>query len=220
MRIQHSDAATGGFTATGSLNNTNPMLEPGGLENNGGPTQTISLLLGALPLMRYRWRTALISNLDRSTPINAAPFVPVRCGIGAYESESLAGQKDCEGKTMSALVRHFGGHLRGGSNRLPRRVRSDDRNLRKPARKVHAGIHSRPIRLIRNGNHLGSVPAIAAHLVKIWNSPFATLLRKPQNKLSPFRYKGISGKAEPMGTRTSKLDSLATSRRFICAILW
>src|SRR5260370_893859 len=33
-----------GFTGTGSLQNTDPKLDPGGLQNNGGPTQTIALL--------------------------------------------------------------------------------------------------------------------------------------------------------------------------------
>jgi hypothetical protein len=36
-----------GFTATGSMNNTDPMLDPAGLANNGGPTQTIALLSGS-----------------------------------------------------------------------------------------------------------------------------------------------------------------------------
>jgi hypothetical protein len=39
------DANTCGFTqATGSLPNTNPLLDPAGLADNGGPTQTIALL--------------------------------------------------------------------------------------------------------------------------------------------------------------------------------
>ena len=33
-----------GFTGTGSLQNTDPKLDPSGLQNNGGPTQTIALL--------------------------------------------------------------------------------------------------------------------------------------------------------------------------------
>ncbi len=33
-----------GFSGTGSLQNANPQLDPNGLENNGGPTQTIALL--------------------------------------------------------------------------------------------------------------------------------------------------------------------------------
>jgi hypothetical protein len=33
-----------GFRGTGDLQNTNPQLDPNGLQNNGGPTQTIALL--------------------------------------------------------------------------------------------------------------------------------------------------------------------------------
>jgi HYR domain len=36
-----------GFTGTGSLQNTDPKLNPGGLQNNGGPTQTIALQSGS-----------------------------------------------------------------------------------------------------------------------------------------------------------------------------
>ena len=39
-----SDDGTCGLTqATGSLSNTNPLLDPEGLQDNGGPTQTIAL---------------------------------------------------------------------------------------------------------------------------------------------------------------------------------
>lgn len=38
-----SDDAICGFTGTGSLQNTNPQLDPNGLQNNGGPTRTIAL---------------------------------------------------------------------------------------------------------------------------------------------------------------------------------
>jgi hypothetical protein len=42
-----SDDNLCGFNATGSRNNTDPMLDPAGLANNGGPTQTIALLSGS-----------------------------------------------------------------------------------------------------------------------------------------------------------------------------
>ncbi len=50
-----SDDATCGFSATGSRNSTNPMLDPAGLQNNGGPTATIALdsespAIDAIPL--------------------------------------------------------------------------------------------------------------------------------------------------------------------------
>src|SRR5579884_298352 len=36
-----------GFTGTGDLQNTDPLLDPNGLQNNGGPTQTIALEPGS-----------------------------------------------------------------------------------------------------------------------------------------------------------------------------
>jgi hypothetical protein len=42
------DGITCGFSqATGSLSNTNPLLDPAGLQDNGGPTPTIALLPGS-----------------------------------------------------------------------------------------------------------------------------------------------------------------------------
>jgi len=40
------DGTSCGFTATGSMSSTNPLLDPAGLANNGGPTQTIALCTG------------------------------------------------------------------------------------------------------------------------------------------------------------------------------
>jgi hypothetical protein len=42
-----ADDSTCNFSATGSHNNTDPKLDPAGLGNNGGPTQTIALLAGS-----------------------------------------------------------------------------------------------------------------------------------------------------------------------------
>lgn len=39
-----ADDSSCAFTALGSLNNTDPMLDPAGLSNNGGPTETVALL--------------------------------------------------------------------------------------------------------------------------------------------------------------------------------
>lgn len=45
------DGTSCGFSsANHSLSNTNPMLDPAGLKDNGGPTQTIALLLGSPPI--------------------------------------------------------------------------------------------------------------------------------------------------------------------------
>jgi predicted outer membrane repeat protein len=45
-----SDNGGGFLTGTGDQINTDPMLDPAGLQNNGGPTQTIALLSGSLAI--------------------------------------------------------------------------------------------------------------------------------------------------------------------------
>ncbi|MGI9057154.1 MAG: choice-of-anchor Q domain-containing protein [Ktedonobacteraceae bacterium] len=71
-----------GLTGTGSLQNTDPRLDPKGLQNNGGPTQTIALLSGSpaidtIPVARCP------STDQRGTtrPDNGE----TACDMGAYE---------------------------------------------------------------------------------------------------------------------------------------
>lgn len=80
-----------GFNATGSHNRTNPMLDPRGLWNNGGPTRTIALLAGSPAIDAI----PLVSCTDHASPRN--PIITdqrlfprsdaqeVVCDIGAYE---------------------------------------------------------------------------------------------------------------------------------------
>lgn len=111
-----SDDTTCGFSATGSQNSTNPMLA--GLANNGGPTQTIALLLGspaidAIPAADCTDQSSPpqpITTDQRGMPRpDAAEDV---CDIGAYESqETFAGQPgkaNCHGTSASALSNQFG----------------------------------------------------------------------------------------------------------------
>lgn len=58
-RYNISDDNSCGFSATGSHNNTDPKLDPAGLKNNGGPTQTIKLVSGspALDAIPLNWCT-------------------------------------------------------------------------------------------------------------------------------------------------------------------
>jgi hypothetical protein len=84
-----SDDNACAFSATGSRNSTNPELDPAGLADNGGPTQTIALLVGspaidAIPL-------ALCTD-QAGTPLTtdqrgfARPDAGENaCDIGAYE---------------------------------------------------------------------------------------------------------------------------------------
>lgn len=86
-----SDDQSCGFSAIGSLNNTDPMLDPAGLADNGGPTQTIALLSGSPAIDAI----PLADCTDQASPPN--PIITDQrlfprpdseedlCDIGAYE---------------------------------------------------------------------------------------------------------------------------------------
>jgi hypothetical protein len=105
-----SDDDSCGFTATGSLNDTDPMLDPAGLSNNGGPTQTIALVSGspaidAIPLASCTDQDGNPLTTDqRGFPRpDAGENV---CDVGAYEFQDFAGDPgtaSCIGRSMSAL---------------------------------------------------------------------------------------------------------------------
>ncbi len=93
------DGTTCGFTGTGcattsgtSFCNTNPVLDPTGLQNNGGPTQTIALQPGSPAI------NAGDESVCAAPPVNSLDqrgFVrpgtgATNCSIGAYEANSAA----------------------------------------------------------------------------------------------------------------------------------
>ncbi|HEX9119681.1 MAG TPA: choice-of-anchor Q domain-containing protein, partial [Terriglobales bacterium] len=75
------------FTQTGDLNNTPAGLDPGGLKNNGGPTQTIALLatspaVNAIPLSACTDASGIPVTTDQRgvhRPQGSG------CDVGAYE---------------------------------------------------------------------------------------------------------------------------------------
>ncbi len=93
------DGTTCGFSAAnGSLSNTDPAMDPAGLQNNGGPTQTIALCLGTGTPAGCTGRSPAIDAADRTVciapPVNdfdqrgvarTAPTDPI-CDIGAFEA--------------------------------------------------------------------------------------------------------------------------------------
>jgi hypothetical protein len=88
------------------------MLDPGGLENNGGRTETISLVPGspaidAIPLEDCTDQDLNAINTDQRGALRPDAG-EVRCDIGAYEFQDFAGQPNCHHKSVSALVRQFG----------------------------------------------------------------------------------------------------------------
>jgi CSLREA domain-containing protein len=79
------DGTTCGFTAATSHSNANPGLDPAGLLSNGGPTPTIGLLLGALPVDLI---PTGVNGCGTTIPTDqrgvARPFGS-GCDVGAYE---------------------------------------------------------------------------------------------------------------------------------------
>jgi CSLREA domain-containing protein len=115
-----SDDSSCGFAKTGSANNgdgVNPLLSTAGLANNGGPTETIALQSGspatdAIPVadcMDQASPPNLITDDQREFP---RPDAGERvCDIGAYESESFAGQpgaRSCQSTSVAVLTEQFG----------------------------------------------------------------------------------------------------------------
>lgn len=91
------DGTTCGFSAAnGSLNNTDPQLDPAGLKDNGGPTQTIALQAGS-PAINAGSETvcaaAPVNNLDQRGFVRPGTGA-TNCSIGAYEY-TLPGSPDC-----------------------------------------------------------------------------------------------------------------------------
>jgi len=95
------DGTTCGFTGTGctstsgsSFCNTNPLLEPAGLADNGGPTLTLAIEpnspavnAGDESVCSTTTGTAPVDNLDQRGFVRPAPH-ETNCSIGAYEYNS------------------------------------------------------------------------------------------------------------------------------------
>ena len=85
------DASCGFSAASGSLRNPNPMLDPAGLANNGGPTQTIALLPGSPAIDAGDQSVCAappVNNRDQRNFVRPG-IVHVACSIGAYEADAL-----------------------------------------------------------------------------------------------------------------------------------
>jgi hypothetical protein len=101
------DGTTCGFTGTGctstsgsSFCGTNPQLDPAGLVNNGGPTQTIALQAGS-PAINAGDESVCsappVNNLDQRGYVRPGAGA-TSCSIGAYEYNSVpASPTTCAG---------------------------------------------------------------------------------------------------------------------------
>ena len=109
-----SDDSTCGFAKTGTANNgdgVDPLLSTDGLADNGGPTQTIALVSGspandAIPVTECTGQSPHLINTDQRGALRPDAG-EVRCDIGAYEFQDFAGQPNCLGRSVFALLRQF-----------------------------------------------------------------------------------------------------------------
>ncbi len=103
------DNATCGFTGTGctstggtSFCNTNPVLDPTGLQNNGGPTETIAVESGSPAINagdESVCAAAPVNNVDQRG--YTRPGVgSTNCSIGAYEFNSPGPPAACVGDCL------------------------------------------------------------------------------------------------------------------------
>ena len=72
-----------GFTASSDLQNTDPKLDQSGLQNNGGPTQTIALLSSSPAIDHIPAAQCLATDQRGATRPDDSETT---CDIGAYES--------------------------------------------------------------------------------------------------------------------------------------
>jgi Right handed beta helix region len=80
-----NDTSCGFTTANHSMPNTNPQLDPAGLKNNGGPTQTIALLPGSPAIDQIPSAMCLVDTDQRGFP--RPDNNESVCDIGAYEHQ-------------------------------------------------------------------------------------------------------------------------------------
>jgi hypothetical protein len=107
-----SDDNSCGFSATGSRNNTNPLLDPKGLQYNGGPTETIALDSESPAIDAIPFANCTDQFVNRISTDQRGALRPdageLQCDIGAYEFQDFAGQPDCDSKNIFALIQRFG----------------------------------------------------------------------------------------------------------------
>jgi CSLREA domain-containing protein len=90
-----SDDPTCFFTAQGSRNSTDPLLDPGGLKNNGGPTQTIALVSGGPAVDTIPPATNGCSTDVKDDQRGVDRPQGPRCDVGAFELASQQGGEQC-----------------------------------------------------------------------------------------------------------------------------
>jgi hypothetical protein len=93
------DDGTCGFSGTGDLSATSAGLDPGGLADNGGPTQTIALESGSAAIRAVTNATLCPATDQRGFPRN------VPCDIGAYDTDTIVAPCSPGTTGCSAMVK-------------------------------------------------------------------------------------------------------------------
>jgi predicted outer membrane repeat protein len=102
------DGTSCGFSTTsGSLSNTNPLLDPTALANNGGPTQTIALQAGSPAINAGNESVCAappVNNLDQRGFVRPGTG-HTNCSIGAYEGGAPAQEEEdgCQIRTGASM---------------------------------------------------------------------------------------------------------------------
>ena len=95
----HNVADDGSCGFTGTLSDTNPMLDPAGLATHGGPTQTIALQAGSSAINAGDESVCAappVNNLDQRGYVRPGAGA-TRCSIGAYEYKAGPASSTCTG---------------------------------------------------------------------------------------------------------------------------
>jgi hypothetical protein len=81
------------------------MLDPAGLANNGGPTQTIALLAGSPAINGGDPEVCAnppVDGLDQRGYVRPSTG-HTQCSIGAYEADAIPCTGDCDGNAIVAI---------------------------------------------------------------------------------------------------------------------
>ncbi len=92
------------FTGSGTSQHVNPLLDPNGLQNNGGPTETISLQAGS-PAIAAVLPASCTVGTDQRGDLRPYPGPPAQtnCDIGAFEGDNVTLTGSVQGDGVTGI---------------------------------------------------------------------------------------------------------------------